>query len=80
MPAKSLLGLFGCTHRYTLRHYSQFKKPVVTAEEAVSNIKSGSTILVGGFGLCGIPENLIAAMHARADTLRDLTLVSNNAG
>jgi acyl CoA:acetate/3-ketoacid CoA transferase alpha subunit len=45
----------------------------------VRSIASGSTVLVGGFGLCGIPEKLIAAMHSRSD-LSGLTVVSNNAG
>lgn len=58
---------------------SQFKKSVITAEEAVSDMKSGSTVLVGGFGLCGIPENLIRAMNIRSD-LCDLNIVSNTAG
>lgn len=61
---------------YTTRHYS---KPVVSAAEAVSEIPSGTTLLVGGFGLCGIPEKLIAAMNNRRG-LSDLTVVSNNAG
>ena len=37
-------------------------KVVSTAEEAVADIASGSTIMLGGFGLCGVPENLIAAL------------------
>lgn len=49
-----------------------------TAEEAVKDIKSNSTLLVGGFGLCGIPENLIQAL-SKTDA-KDLTVVSNNAG
>lgn len=56
-----------------------FKKPLVTAAEAVKDIKSGSTILSGGFGLCGIPEKLIQALNSRAN-VRELTVVSNNAG
>ncbi|XP_033738346.1 succinyl-CoA:3-ketoacid coenzyme A transferase 1, mitochondrial-like [Pecten maximus] len=48
------------------------------AAEAVKDISDGSKLLVGGFGLCGIPENLIAAI---LDTkVKDLTVVSNNAG
>eukprot|EP01118_Nematostelium_gracile_P001179 TRINITY_DN1121_c0_g2_i1.p1 TRINITY_DN1121_c0_g2~~TRINITY_DN1121_c0_g2_i1.p1 ORF type:complete len:505 (-),score=157.01 TRINITY_DN1121_c0_g2_i1:101-1615(-) len=49
-----------------------------TAASAVSDIKSGSKILVGGFGLCGIPENLISAL--RDTKVNDLTVVSNNCG
>jgi 3-oxoacid CoA-transferase subunit A len=48
------------------------------AEAAVALVPDGSTILMGGFGLCGIPENLIQALHARGT--RNLTLISNNAG
>jgi 3-oxoacid CoA-transferase subunit A len=49
------------------------------AHAALSNlIQDGMTLAVGGFGLCGIPENLILALHALA--LRNLVVVSNNAG
>ncbi|KAF9195602.1 Succinyl-CoA:3-ketoacid coenzyme A transferase 1, mitochondrial [Haplosporangium sp. Z 11] len=51
-----------------------------SAEDAVKDIPSGSTLMVGGFGLCGIPENLIAALKKRASDCKDLTVVSNNAG
>lgn len=47
-------------------------------EEAVADIKDGSTIIVGGFGLCGIPENAIEAI--RQSGVRELTIVSNNCG
>ena len=53
-------------------------KVVATAAEAVAIIPDGATILMGGFGLCGIPENLIKALHARGTT--GLTVISNNAG
>jgi 3-oxoacid CoA-transferase subunit A len=53
-------------------------KVVATAAEAVQDIPSGATIMAGGFGLCGIPENLIAALNQAGST--DLTFVSNNAG
>ena len=48
------------------------------ADEAVARIPDGAVIMMGGFGLCGIPENLIAALRARGT--RDLTVISNNAG
>ncbi|XP_047741029.1 succinyl-CoA:3-ketoacid coenzyme A transferase 1, mitochondrial-like, partial [Hyalella azteca] len=48
------------------------------AEEAVKDIPDGSKLLVGGFGLCGIPENLIAALLKTKQS--KLTVVSNNAG
>ncbi len=53
-------------------------KRVANAETAIARLADGATILMGGFGLCGIPENLIAAVR-RAGT-KDLTVVSNNAG
>ncbi len=53
-------------------------KVIASAEEAVALIPDGATIMMGGFGLCGIPENLIAALRARGT--RDLTVISNNAG
>jgi 3-oxoacid CoA-transferase subunit A len=53
-------------------------KVLASAEDAVSRIPDGATILMGGFGLCGIPEHLIAALHARGT--RNLTVISNNAG
>jgi len=55
------------------------EKRVDSAEEAVEGIHDDATILVGGFGLCGIPENLIQAL-ARPDGPKRLTAVSNNAG
>src|SRR6185295_14778976 len=53
-------------------------KVLASAGEAVEAIPDGATIMMGGFGLCGIPETLIAALHARGT--RDLTVISNNAG
>jgi 3-oxoacid CoA-transferase subunit A len=48
------------------------------AADAVAMIPDGATIMMGGFGLCGIPENLIGALHERGT--RNLTVISNNAG
>ena len=53
-------------------------KVVQSADEAVADISSGSTIMLGGFGLCGIPENLIAALVRRRVT--GLHTISNNMG
>jgi 3-oxoacid CoA-transferase subunit A len=53
-------------------------KVVASADEAVRDVADGATLVVGGFGLCGIPENLIAALVRRG--ARDLTVVSNNCG
>lgn len=51
---------------------------VGTLEQAVSRVRDGSVLMVGGFGLCGIPENLIHALLASG--ARDLTIISNNGG
>jgi 3-oxoacid CoA-transferase subunit A len=53
-------------------------KVVASADEAIRDIQSGMTLMVGGFGLCGIPENLIAALVRKG--VKDLTCISNNAG
>lgn len=53
-------------------------KRIASADAAVANLTDGATILMGGFGLCGIPENLIAAIRCKGT--KDLTIVSNNAG
>lgn len=53
-------------------------KRVASADTAVAKVQDGATILLGGFGLCGIPENLIAALQRKGS--KNLTLVSNNAG
>src|SRR3982751_5558298 len=53
-------------------------KVVANADAAISDIESGATIMLGGFGLCGIPENCIAALVRKGIT--GLTCISNNAG
>ncbi|MGH9441716.1 MAG: CoA transferase subunit A [Thermoanaerobaculia bacterium] len=53
-------------------------KVVASADEAVRDVPDGATLVVGGFGLCGIPENLIAALVRK--NVKDLTAVSNNCG
>ncbi|MEO5889757.1 MAG: CoA transferase subunit A [Ferruginibacter sp.] len=54
------------------------KKVFDNAEEAVADIPDGATLMLGGFGLCGIPENCIRALVKRK--VMDLTCISNNAG
>ena len=53
-------------------------KRVANADAAIAGVQDGATILLGGFGLCGIPENLIAALRRKGT--KNLTLASNNAG
>src|SRR5271168_601596 len=53
-------------------------KVVANAEEAIQDVFDGATIMVGGFGLCGIPENLIRALVRKG--VKNLTSISNNAG
>ena len=54
------------------------KKVVGGADEAIHDIASGATLMLGGFGLCGIPENCIAAIVKKG--INNLTCISNNAG
>jgi 3-oxoacid CoA-transferase subunit A len=60
------------------RYNRRMDKVLPSADAAVALVPEGASILMGGFGLCGIPENLIHALHARGT--RDLTVISNNAG
>jgi len=53
-------------------------KVLASAEAAVEIVPDGASVMMGGFGVCGIPENLIRALHARGTT--GLTVISNNAG
>jgi acyl CoA:acetate/3-ketoacid CoA transferase alpha subunit len=53
-------------------------KVVASAEEAIQDVFDGATIMVGGFGLCGMPENLIRALAHKG--VKNLTTISNNAG
>ena len=53
-------------------------KVFANADEAIFDIQDGATLMVGGFGLCGIPENLIAALVRKG--VKDLNTISNNMG
>ncbi|MCU1310185.1 MAG: CoA transferase subunit, partial [Candidatus Angelobacter sp.] len=53
-------------------------KVVGNADEAIRDIRDGATVMVGGFGLCGIPENLIDALVRSG--VKNLTTISNNVG
>lgn len=64
-----------------LREHAQmagFDKVVSSYEEAMHGLKDGDTVIAGGFGLCGIPEGLIAEIKKQGT--KDLTVVSNNCG
>jgi 3-oxoacid CoA-transferase A subunit len=53
-------------------------KVVRDAREAIADVQDGASIMLGGFGLCGIPEKLIAALREKGT--KNLTIISNNAG
>src|ERR1700746_1775387 len=53
-------------------------KVLSSVDEAVRDVTDGSTLMVGGFGLCGIPESLIEALVRKG--VKNLTTISNNAG
>src|SRR6266853_1187169 len=53
-------------------------KVVASADEAIRDVFDGATVMVGGFGLCGIPENLIRALVRKG--VKNLTTISNNVG
>lgn len=53
-------------------------KTYPSADEAIADMTSGITLMSGGFGLCGNPENLIAAVHRKG--IRDIDIISNNCG
>src|SRR3981081_3149059 len=53
-------------------------KVVANADEAIQDLADGATIMIGGFGLCGIPENLIRALVRKG--VKNLTTISNNVG
>ncbi|MCE2844574.1 MAG: succinyl-CoA--3-ketoacid-CoA transferase, partial [Sediminibacterium sp.] len=53
-------------------------KKVNNAEDAIMDIQDGATLMLGGFGLCGIPENCIKALVEKG--VKNLTCISNNAG
>ncbi|KAH0408084.1 beta ketoadipate:succinyl-CoA transferase, TR1, partial [Aureobasidium melanogenum] len=58
---------------------SEINKVYSSAEEAISDVKGDSTLLCGGFGLCGVPDTLINAVKNKP-SIKGLTAVSNNAG
>ncbi|XP_045446175.1 succinyl-CoA:3-ketoacid coenzyme A transferase 1, mitochondrial [Melitaea cinxia] len=71
----SIGKILSCSSYSTINNYN---KIYTNVNDAVKDIKDGSKLLVGGFGLCGIPENLIKAVNSMP--VSRLTVVSNNAG
>ena len=53
-------------------------KRVANADVAIERMRDGASIMMGGFGLCGVPNNLIEAVRRKG--VKDLTVMSNNAG
>jgi 3-oxoacid CoA-transferase subunit A len=72
----STLSLISLTD--TIRQYLIMNKTVANADEAIKDMKDNITIMLGGFGLCGIPENSITALVKKG--IKGLTCISNNAG
>src|ERR1700675_3999315 len=68
----------GCAVQPANGRESRMDKRIASPDVAIEKLRDGMTILMGGFGLCGIPENLIAAVRRKG--IKDLTIVSNNAG
>jgi 3-oxoacid CoA-transferase subunit A len=63
---------------FSLSKLFMINKEVKNADEAIKDIVSGMTLMLGGFGLCGIPENCISALVKKG--INELTCISNNAG
>lgn len=61
-----------------IKSYFQFSKIYYDAQKAIEGIKDGSFLLVGGFGFCGVPMNLVNAL--RVSGVKDLTIASNSCG
>ena len=64
--------------RHLFRSWNNFAKFYTNHQAAIEGMKDGSFVLVGGFGICGVPMNLIQAI--REAGIKDLTCVSNNPG
>ena len=69
---------FTFANTLTRRSFAASSKIFNSSEEAVKDIKDGNTLLVGGFGISGCPENLIRAIRKQGQ--KDLTVISNNCG
>ncbi|XP_070510077.1 succinyl-CoA:3-ketoacid coenzyme A transferase 1, mitochondrial-like [Chironomus tepperi] len=78
LAAKHHVKVFGCNFSASSHNQSKKSKIYASAADAVADIPDGAKLLVGGFGLCGIPENLIQALLETGR--KDFIAVSNNAG
>ncbi len=76
--ASSRLILYKMMFLGRVRNYFNFSKIYYDAQKAVEGIKDGSSLLVGGFGFCGVPMNLVNAV--RLSGAKDLTITSNSCG
>src|SRR5205814_8647212 len=75
---KSLNHTSQCIRGEFALEFLAMNKVVSSSEEAIRDVQDGATIMIGGFGLCGIPENLIRALVSRGT--KNLTTISNNVG
>lgn len=75
---KSLQNINKMLFQKNLFSFSSSSKIFTCAKEATKDIHDGAKILVGGFGVCGVPENLIKAVQSNGP--KNLTVVSNNCG
>src|ERR1700736_2941109 len=64
--------------QFSFRILLAMNKVVASADEAIRDVFDGATIMIGGFGLCGMPENLIRALVRKGS--KNLTTISNNVG
>jgi 3-oxoacid CoA-transferase subunit A len=71
-----MAGYFSATAK--TNHFSMINKVVSNSDDAISDIPDNAVVMMGGFGLCGIPENCIQAILRKG--VKGLTFISNNAG
>ena len=69
---------FYSSNEYRYKASSMINKRVPTVQKALQGVEDGMTLMLGGFGLCGIPENSIAELVQKGT--QNLTCISNNAG
>ncbi len=79
LSSSNLFRYIGSFTKLRFSHTST-SKIVNSLDEALEGLQSGHKILVGGFGLCGIPENLIRHLAKMNNTIKDLTLVTCTCG